>query len=502
MAESVLKLTFTRVIHLQHEGYVGLLYTLAPSTDDMHRLLNFRFPSITGLPEPTRFLSLKIGGGSNLLFEDEPEEMDPEMARTAREAMEKVRQAEGTVDMYAPKGPLIRPPDTNIDPLDGVTLTAQEWARVLDEEATAQAKEPSTDPKDSMTLLELLAAGHVDLARARVAEVQARERRAAARRAALASALGVDVAALQAAGPWPAGAAVYKTGLYNAGAAGTIYAKKKHRMTRVERRLQEVAEADRNRVFRVMDLASHLAQLDDEALGVDDDEDLDLLCEDWIDLRDQPLLVRPNKLELVFEVPLRISSTVPCRFDESQDWCKEYEPEMLVDIFSRTPHKRMTISIPAELAARLEPHKATLNMSSICAAALEHELAVRSAAVKTSEELQSTVARLRAGKLAPHDSARAQGLEKGARWAMEDATYQDFQWFVESNVGANNYRDTGQLRELGHWWLYRFKQESAPKTGQLLSHWKHAGEVEQFCAAFAEAVLDVWKRVSEAVEAK
>ena len=86
----------------------------------------------------------------------------------------------------------------------------------------------------------------------------------------------------------------------------------------------------------------------------------------------------------------------------------------------------ITISIPADLAARLEAVKPNIeNLSRIAAACIEQE-------VKIQEALQldpasAGIQRLRKSKASHRQNARTEGLEAGKFWALDDAEFDELE---------------------------------------------------------------------------
>ena len=100
----------------------------------------------------------------------------------------------------------------------------------------------------------------------------------------------------------------------------------------------------------------------------------------------------------------------------------------------------ITISIPADLAARLEAVKPNIeNLSRIAAVCIEQE-------VKTQEALQldpasAGIQRLRKSKASHRQNAHAEGLEAGKFWALDDAEFDE----LERVASMNDFEDLHRI---------------------------------------------------------
>jgi hypothetical protein len=90
--------------------------------------------------------------------------------------------------------------------------------------------------------------------------------------------------------------------------------------------------------------------------------------------------------------------------------------------------QRRTISIPDELDARLERLQDRINVSRVCAAALEKEIAMLEATpVGADPEVQRLLRRLQTVKERWYD----RGRRDGRQWAIDLATREQLRWFAD-----------------------------------------------------------------------
>jgi hypothetical protein len=83
---------------------------------------------------------------------------------------------------------------------------------------------------------------------------------------------------------------------------------------------------------------------------------------------------------------------------------------------------RLNISIPDPLHERLERLRERMNLSEVCAVALEREAAMAEAQPRSEDpDIQGLVARLRRAE----EVWRLRGYEDGRKWAVTDATRQE-----------------------------------------------------------------------------
>lgn len=96
--------------------------------------------------------------------------------------------------------------------------------------------------------------------------------------------------------------------------------------------------------------------------------------------------------------------------------------------------QRRTISIPDELDARLEGLQDRINVSRVCATALEKEIAMLEVTpVEADPDVQRLLRRLQTVKERWYD----RGQQDGRRWAIDVATREELKWVGEDVAGQD-----------------------------------------------------------------
>lgn len=95
---------------------------------------------------------------------------------------------------------------------------------------------------------------------------------------------------------------------------------------------------------------------------------------------------------------------------------------------------RVSITIPDDLAERLEPYRDRMNISKVCARAIERELSDLTELPAAVEELNETIARLRMEKDEREERDYLTGLDWGRSYAEEEAEFLEF-GFYETLLG-------------------------------------------------------------------
>jgi len=153
--------------------------------------------------------------------------------------------------------------------------------------------------------------------------------------------------------------------------------------------------------------------------------------------------------------------------------------------------QRRTISIPDELDERLERLQDHINVSRVCAAALEKEVAMLEATpVGADADVQSMLRRLQTAKERWHQ----RGREDGRRWAVDAATRDQLRWVGEFLAD----KDGATIAALAHDRM-RVNQAAGP---QLVPHPSPRSDafkaVRVFPKSFpVEASLNQWKAEDE-----
>ena len=124
--------------------------------------------------------------------------------------------------------------------------------------------------------------------------------------------------------------------------------------------------------------------------------------------------------------------------------------------------QRRTISLPDELDARLERLQDRINVSRVCATALEKEIAMLEATpVEADPEVQRVLRRLQTVKERWYDRGRMDGR----RWAIDVAARQELQWAGQEVAE----QDGATLAALAHDRL-RVVSERHGKQRELVPH--------------------------------
>lgn len=87
--------------------------------------------------------------------------------------------------------------------------------------------------------------------------------------------------------------------------------------------------------------------------------------------------------------------------------------------------QRMTITIPDKLKKRLDPYRTQLNLSQVCARALEREVSIMEGVASDPSEFNALVERVKLQKVQAARESFARGFEDGVE-AAEDSDYPDF----------------------------------------------------------------------------
>jgi post-segregation antitoxin (ccd killing protein) len=152
--------------------------------------------------------------------------------------------------------------------------------------------------------------------------------------------------------------------------------------------------------------------------------------------------------------------------------------------------KKLTITIPDELAERLAPWRERMNLSRICSAALEREVAARAELADEVREFAALIARLRAQKPAPLRRDYQAGLDSGVAYAKAEATYQEFVRYEDLWQMAQALGEQAEA-VAGDW-------ELPPAEGRRLVDLRRRGLVEDgavYRLGWLDGLMAVWYRV-------
>ena len=169
---------------------------------------------------------------------------------------------------------------------------------------------------------------------------------------------------------------------------------------------------------------------------------------------------------------------------------------------------RTTISVPADLKARMDEVKESVNWSAHACRAFEAKLA-ELAARKANKVMIDVVERLRASMRKQNEQSFNEGYKLGQTWAKEIAEVQELQ-------RLQFHKDT-KAKSKGEWenwfstqdqlWIEVVKiieGDENFRAGGALAFWKPlVGETStllndgDFLRGFAEGAIDLWVKVQE-----
>lgn len=153
--------------------------------------------------------------------------------------------------------------------------------------------------------------------------------------------------------------------------------------------------------------------------------------------------------------------------------------------------KRINITIPDDLAQALGPWRDQINISAVCADALQRKVDMLAATNDEDARYRELIARLRAERLFDEDHSEHVGFTDGSEWAVESARYPDIQWFVQ------DFETDPVSPELGDRVQARFPQLHDRSIDEIELN---DCSPEHYWEGFRHGVLDVWGRVRSAVE--
>ena len=101
--------------------------------------------------------------------------------------------------------------------------------------------------------------------------------------------------------------------------------------------------------------------------------------------------------------------------------------------------KRLNITVPDELSERLEPLRERMNISRICATAIEREVKALEAVPQEVQDLATLIARLRNEKVESEQQDRKQGFEQGVIYAQQ-SNYAELMIYADVAAEAKAWR--------------------------------------------------------------
>jgi len=160
--------------------------------------------------------------------------------------------------------------------------------------------------------------------------------------------------------------------------------------------------------------------------------------------------------------------------------------------------KRLNISVSDELAARVREHKGHLNISAVCAEALERRCKTLERNKEGESAMQEVISRFRAQKAEIETESKELGFELGHSFITKEAdlpmtrelvdfyeTTRHEPWDMWKGLASTLSRDRGWVDKVHE--LADFIQENDLDYGE-------------FSEGFVQGVADVWDRIKGEVE--
>jgi len=158
--------------------------------------------------------------------------------------------------------------------------------------------------------------------------------------------------------------------------------------------------------------------------------------------------------------------------------------------------RRINITIPDALAERLDKVKAEMNVSQICATALEKAVYMREAIQHASGARQATIERLRGQRKESEDATTAAARKAATKWVHgKDVNFATIQLLIEElRLRSNSRVVTSSWREVLN-----------EHAGDLLADYEedirdNEYDSNVFWHAFAAAVEKIWKQIEAEVK--
>ena len=153
--------------------------------------------------------------------------------------------------------------------------------------------------------------------------------------------------------------------------------------------------------------------------------------------------------------------------------------------------KRVQITIPGELARELKPWRDRMNVSRVCAAAIENEIALLSGNLSPElGNLTETISRLRKQKAEGRSPDLNNGQEDGRSYGRDNASYYDFVLYAQAWEDFQAGRISGQeLQPPAH-------------VGDTLNDDLQRGRVTDghaYCEGWFAGLMDVWELIKHLV---
>ncbi|MHC4137648.1 MAG: hypothetical protein ACYTDU_05450 [Planctomycetota bacterium] len=155
---------------------------------------------------------------------------------------------------------------------------------------------------------------------------------------------------------------------------------------------------------------------------------------------------------------------------------------------------RFNVSLPDDLAERVEPYRDSINLSALLADAVEKEIDRMEALEIKPKTKKSRIAELNAQRRVAGQADREQGFADGAAWANEDATYEQAEALYQAvHAALSEPRSIAGIADclaakLLEDWFDEWDDELKPTHEDL--YWE----------GFAEGVHKAWGSLREELE--
>jgi hypothetical protein len=156
---------------------------------------------------------------------------------------------------------------------------------------------------------------------------------------------------------------------------------------------------------------------------------------------------------------------------------------------------KLTITIPDELDRQLDPWRDRMNISRVCAAAIEREIETVSAGLSPeAENYAKTILRLRTQSAEFYAREHNSGRRDGMAYARAEATFEEFLKCAEIAATLKALRDHPTLGQ------HKF---TLPDEGELnLAQLKQVGDVtdeDSYREGWIEGMMVVWDAIKDKV---
>jgi hypothetical protein len=150
---------------------------------------------------------------------------------------------------------------------------------------------------------------------------------------------------------------------------------------------------------------------------------------------------------------------------------------------------RVSITIPDDLAERLEPYRDRMNISKVCSEAIERELSTLVELPVEVQKLTATIAELRMEKAELEQDDYNIGLDWGQRYAEEKARLMEFTLYETIHDSIDHITFDKLPEDVRDNFIY--SQNDAP--GEFVYN------PEKFAQGWLDGLMAVWKVIKDKV---